>query len=145
MKTVDTIGVVVIVLAVLFFALIIARQRHMLRSPGGIPLAVRGRGSRWRYGIGRYAGEELQWFRALGIGTKPSRSLQRTELKVLGRHQVSADDRAALPAGAVIVELRDSGGSITLGLGEGAYTGFVSWLEASAPRSGGTSDWVPRP
>ena len=37
-------------------------------------------------------------------------------------------------AGAVIVELRDSGGPITLGLGEGAYTGFVSWLESSSPR-----------
>jgi hypothetical protein len=134
MPTADTIGALVILLVVIFLALIIARQRHMLRSPGGIPLAVRGRGTRWRYGIGRYVGEELQWFRAMGIGTRPSRSLQRTELQVIGRHQVSADDRAALPAGAVIVELRDSTGSITLGLGEGAYTGFVSWLEASAPR-----------
>jgi hypothetical protein len=130
----DTIGVVLVLLVVLWLALIIARQRYMVRSPGGIPLAVRGRGTRWRYGIGRYAGEELQWFGVLGLGTRPSRSLQRNELEVIGRHQVSADDRAALPAGAVIVELRDSLGSITLGLGEGAYTGFVSWLEASAPR-----------
>jgi Protein of unknown function (DUF2550) len=47
---------------------------------------------------------------------------------------VTADDRAALPAGAVTIEVRDSTGTVTLGLGEGAYTGFVSWLEASAPR-----------
>jgi hypothetical protein len=130
----DTIGLVIVLVVVLWLALIIARQRYMVRSPGGIPLAVRGRGTRWRYGIGRYAGEELQWFGVIGLGTRPSRSLQRNELEVIGRHQVSADDRAALPAGAVIVELRDSVGSITLGLGEGAYTGFVSWLEASAPR-----------
>ena len=134
MPIADTIGAIVVLLAVIWLALIIARQRHMVRSPGGIPVAVRGRGTRWRYGIARYAGEELQWFGVLGVGTRPSRSLQRNELQVIGRHQVSADDRAALPAGAVIVELRDSMGSITLGLGEGAYTGFVSWLEASAPR-----------
>ena len=135
MPSVDSIILVAVSLAIVGLAFVIARQRHMLRSPGGIPLAVRGRGTRWRYGIGRYAGEELQWFRAMGLGTRPSRSLQRTEVEVIARHEVSADDRAALPAGAVIIELRDSGGTITLGLGGGAYTGFVSWLEASAPRS----------
>jgi hypothetical protein len=130
----DVIGAVVVLVAVLWLLLIIVRQRYLVRSQGGIPVAIRGRGTRWRYGIGRYVGAELHWFGVLGLGTRPSRSLVRTELQVIGRHQVSADDRAALPAGAVIIELRDSRGSITLGLGEGAYTGFVSWLEASAPR-----------
>jgi uncharacterized protein DUF2550 len=130
----DTIGVVVIVVAVLWLLFFVVRQRYLVRSQGGIPLAIRGRGSRWRYGVGRYAGEELHWFGVVGLGTRPSRSLLRTELEVIGRHQVTADDRAALPSGAVIIEVRDSSGTITLGLGEGAYTGFVSWLEASAPR-----------
>jgi Protein of unknown function (DUF2550) len=130
----DTIGVVVIVVAVLWLLFFIVRQRYLVRSQGGIPLAIRGRGARWRYGVGRYVGEELHWFGVVGLGTRPSRSLLRTEVQVIGRHQVTADDRAALPAGAVIIEVRDSTGTITLGLGEGAYTGFVSWLEASAPR-----------
>jgi hypothetical protein len=115
-------------------ALIIARQRLMLRSPGGIPLAVQTRGSRWTYGIGRYAGDELQWFRALGIGTRPSRSLRRSELRVLSRTQATGGDLASLPPDAVIVRCSDSLGPITLGLSDSAYTGFVSWLEASAPR-----------
>jgi hypothetical protein len=130
----DYVGIAVVVAAVAWLLLIVTRQRFLVRSRGGIPVAVRGRGTRWHYGVGRYAGEELHWFGVLGLGTRPSRSLQRKELEVIGRHQVSADDRAALPAGAVIIELRDSGGPITLGLGEGAYTGFVSWLEASSPR-----------
>jgi hypothetical protein len=133
MPIADYIGIAVVLAAVGWLILIIVRQRVLVRARGGIPLAVRGRGHRWRYGVGRYAGEELQWFGVLGVSTRPSRSLQRRELQVIGRHQVSADDRAALPAGAVIIELRDSAGPITLGLGEGAYTGFVSWLEASAP------------
>ena len=133
MPIADYIGGLIVLVAVLWLILIVVRQRVLVRSRGGIPVAVRGPGTRWRYGIGRFAGEELQWFGVLGLGTRPSRSLQRKELEVVGRHQVSADDRAALPAGAVIVELRDSGGPITLGLGEGAYTGFVSWLEATTP------------
>jgi Protein of unknown function (DUF2550) len=134
MPIADYIGVVVVLAAVVWLILTITRQRMLVRGRGGIPVAVRGRGARWRYGVGRYAGEELQWFGVLGLGNRPSRSLQRSELEVIGRHQVSADDRAALPAGAVIVELRDSAGPITLGLGEGAYTGFVSWLEATTPK-----------
>ena len=70
----------VVLAAVLWLILIVARQRLLVRGRGGIPVAVRGRGTRWRYGIGRYAGEELQWFGVLGIGTRPSRSLQRNEL-----------------------------------------------------------------
>lgn len=133
MKIVDLVALVAVVVVIVVFSLIIARQRHMLRSPGGIALAVR-RGARWQYGIGRYAGDELRWFRALGLGTRPSRMMRRSDLVVVGRHNASENDRAALPATAVIVELRDSTGVIMIGLAEGAYTGFVSWLEASAPK-----------
>ena len=133
MQIVDLIGLVAILLVIVAFALVIGRQRHMLRSPGGIALAVR-RGTRWQYGIGRYVGDELQWFRALGIGTRPTRSLRRSELRVIGRRSAAVADLAALPATAVVVECSDSVGTITIGLAEGAYTGFVSWLESSAPR-----------
>ena len=133
MRIVDIVGAVAILLVIIVFSLIIARQRHMLRSAGGIPLAVR-RGARWHYGIGRYADDELQWFRALGIGTRPTLTLRRVELEVISRQSASQVDQAALPPTAVVVECRDSAGMVTLGLAEGAYTGFVSWLEASAPR-----------
>jgi hypothetical protein len=132
-RIVDVVGGVTVLLVIIAFALIIARQRHMLRSPGGIALAVR-RGNRWHYGIGRYAGDELQWFRALGFGTRPTRILRRGQLEVLGRHTATDGDSASLSATAVVVELSDALGPVTLGFGEGAYTGFVSWLEASAPR-----------
>ncbi len=134
MPVADYIAIAVVLIVLAWLVAVVVRQRRLVRRAGGIQVAVRGRGTRWRYGVGRYAGEELQWFGVFGVGRRPSRSLQRTELQVIGRHQVSADDRAALPANAVIIELRDSSGPITLGLGEGAYTGFVSWLEASAPQ-----------
>ncbi len=133
MPAVDAVGLVAVVVCVLVLSLLIARQRFMLRSVGGIAVAVR-HGVRWQYGVARYLGDDLQWFRIWGFGTRPTRSLHRSELKVLSSRSATANDQAQLPADAVIVECEDVGGPITLGLAESAYTGFVSWLESSAPR-----------
>ncbi len=133
MRVVDVIALVVLVLVILSFALIVARQRHMLNSVGGIPLAVR-RGNRWLYGVGRYDGHELRWYRAIGIGTRPTRVLRRDDLQILSRRTPAPDELSSLSTSAVIVELRDRTGEITVALSDGAITGFISWLEASAPR-----------
>jgi Protein of unknown function (DUF2550) len=131
MSVIDLIAVVLLALALIALALIIARQRHMLHSAGGIPLAAR-RGNRWLYGVGRYDGDELQWYRAIGVGTRPTRVLRRTNLHVLSRRAPAPQELGSLPTSAVIVELRDPTGDITIALADGAFTGFVSWLEASA-------------
>ena len=125
---------IVLLLAVIVLACIVARQRQMLRTAGAIPLATR-RGNRWLYGVGRYAGNELRWYRAIGIGTRPSRVLRRNDLRVVGQRPPTQSERTQLPESAVVVECRDSAGEVTIALADGAYTGFVSWLEASAPRS----------
>jgi Protein of unknown function (DUF2550) len=131
MAIVDVIAAVLVVLVLIALALIIARQRHMLHSAGGIPLATR-RGNRWLYGVGRYDGDELQWYRAIGIGTRPTRVLRRTDLHVVSRRAPAPQELGSLPPSAVIVELRDPAGEISIALADGAFTGFVSWLEASA-------------
>jgi hypothetical protein len=104
----------------------------MLRSAGALPLAMR-RGSRWVYGIGRYEGGELRFYRALGFGTRPSRVLRRGNVHVLQRRKPSGAEEASLPPTAVVVECRVDGETFTFAIGESAFTGFVSWLESSAP------------
>jgi len=131
--TVDVIGVCAIVVVLLVFAAILARQRVMLRATGTLPLAVQ-RGNRWLYGIARYEGGELRFYRALGVGTRPSRVLRRGQVEVLGRRGPLPSERTALPATAVVVECRTDGETVALAFGESAFTGFVSWLESSAPR-----------
>lgn len=121
------------VLVVVAFVAVLARQRYMLRLPGAVPLAVQ-RGNRWLYGIGRYTPGELRWYRALGIGTTPSKVLRQGYVEVLSRRQRTPAEAKSLPAGAVIVECQVEGETLALAWGEGAYTGFVSWLESSAPR-----------
>lgn len=133
MHIIDLVLVCAAVLVALLFIAVLARQRYMLRVSGAIPLAVHGRGSRWQYGIARYDGSELRWYRALGLGTRPTRVLRRAELVVESRRQPLPGEQSSLPPSAVVIECRDPNGPITLALGEGAFTGFLSWLESSRP------------
>ena len=138
MHTIDVIVVCAAVVVVVLCGLVLARQRFMLQASGTVPMALsapRTRGSRWLYGVARYAGGELRWYRALGLGTKPSKVWHRAELAVTSRRSPAESELTALPAAAVIVECRSAGGPVTFALGESAFTGFVSWLEASAPHT----------
>jgi hypothetical protein len=132
---VDLVVALAAVVVVILCVAILARQRYMLHTAGAIPLAIRLRGNRWLYGIARYVGGELRWYRALGIGTRPSRVLQRSQLQVVGRRAPDPSELGSLPATAIIVECTDGTAVTILALSESAFTGFVSWLEASAPMS----------
>lgn len=134
MRILDVVVVCAAALALLSLIAVLARQRYMLRVAGGVPLAVQVRGHRWVYGIARYAEGELRWYRGIGIGTRPTRVLHRNQLSVLTHRPPVDFELSSLPASAVIVECRYGvGGTATFGFSEGAFTGFISWLEASAP------------
>jgi hypothetical protein len=130
--TVDVIVVCTAVVVVVVFAGILARQRQMLRTSGAVPMALQ-RGNRWLYGVGRYQNGELRFYRALGWGTRPTRVLRRREVEVLGSRGPAESESRALPTTAVIVECRSGGETLTFAISDSAFTGFVSWLESSAP------------
>jgi hypothetical protein len=130
--TVDVIAVCAAVVIVVCCAAILARQRQMLRATGAVPMAMQ-RGTRWLYGVGRYIGSELRFYRALGVGTRPSRVLRQGHVEVVGRRSPHDSERSSLPATVVVVECRTDGETVAFALGESAFTGFVSWLESSAP------------
>lgn len=132
MHTVDIVVVGAAVLVMLSFVAVLARQRYMLRLSGAVPFAVQ-RGHRWLYGIGRYQDGELRWYRAFGVGTKPSRVLRRGEVVVVTRRGRSVAERGSLPKNAVVVECRVDGETVAVAFGDSAFTGFVSWLESAAP------------
>ena len=135
MHTVDLVGVCAAVLVVVALLAVLARQRYMLHVAGGQPVAVQLRGDRWVYGIGRYSGGELRWYRALGVGTRPTKVLRRAEVSIVRSRRPLDAESSALPATAMVVECRDGDGLTVLALSESGFTGFVSWLEASAPRA----------
>jgi hypothetical protein len=131
---IDIIAVCAAVLVIVLCAAVLARQRYMLRVAGGQPIAVQVRGERWIYGIGRYVGSELRWYRALGVGTRPTAVLDRSELSIVASRAPRESELSSLPATAIVVECRRGDGAAMLAFSESGYTGFVSWLE-SASRS----------
>lgn len=110
------------------------RSRQLLGRPGGIPLAMRIQNDSWRLGVGRYAGDELLWYGAFRPGRRPTRALRRSDLEITGQRGRRPAE-PMLPVGSVVVECRVGDDSISLALSAAAVTGFLSWLEASAPRS----------
>lgn len=135
MPTVDLVAVCLVVLIVCALVGIVARQRYMLNVGGAVPLAVRRGENRWIYGIARYSGGELRWYRSIGIGTRPTRVLRRAQLQLISHRSPTVEELRSVPVAAVIVECTDGGVQTLLALGESAFTGFVSWLESSAPLS----------
>jgi hypothetical protein len=132
---VDVIAACAAVAVVVLFIAVVARQRYMLRVAGGQPVAMRVRNERWIYGIARYVGGEFRWYRALGVGTRPSKTFARDRLVVVGRRGPMPGEHNALPTTAMVVECRYGDDALIMAFNEGGFTGFVSWLEASAPRS----------
>jgi uncharacterized protein DUF2550 len=130
--TVDVIVVCAAVVVVVIFATILARQRYMLRTTAALPLALQ-RGNRWLYGVARYQDGELRFYRALGVGTRPTRVLRRGHVVVIGRRAPRESEAGSLPPTAVVIECRVDGETLAFAIGESAFTGFVSWLESSAP------------
>ncbi|HJQ43950.1 MAG TPA: DUF2550 domain-containing protein, partial [Jatrophihabitantaceae bacterium] len=123
------------VLVVDVCAAVLARQRYMLRLAGGQPVAFQVGGGRWVYGIVRYAGDEFRCYRAFGIGTRPTAVLHRANLHIVSSRAPLESERTALPSNSVVVECRNAERGAVLAFSESGFTGFVSWLEASAPRS----------
>jgi len=130
--TIDLLALATAAVFIVLMAGVLARQRYMLRVGGAVPLALRTDGGRWGYGIARFLGDELRWYRAFGFGTRPSRVMHRAQLQILSRRQATAAESSSLPATAVVVECRHAGRPCTLAFSESAFTGFVSWLEASS-------------
>jgi hypothetical protein len=136
---VEVIAAVAVVIGIAFLglALLALRRRVLLRPAGAIDMSLRTRfgriGGGWALGVGRYAGDDLLWYRLFAFTVKPYRTLSRAELQVLGRRLPTGAESWAVQAGAVIVECRGEAGQVQLAMSAGAVTGFLSWLESAPP------------
>jgi hypothetical protein len=113
------------------------RRRLLQRRGGTLELSLRlkpeARGRGWVLGIGRFSGDELQWYRVFSLAPGPRRTYARHDLEVLGQRPPQGPETYALLQGAVVVECRTSRGPVQFGAEPGAVTGLLAWLEASPP------------
>jgi len=133
---VDSVGVLLL-LVLLYAVALVVRRRWMSRNGGTFELSVRiraGRGGRgWVLGVGRYTGDDLQWFRIFSLAPRPRFSYRREELAFVGRRDPEGVEAYSLYSGHIVVTCRTPSGLLEVAMSPDALTGFLAWLEAGPP------------
>ena len=127
----------VVVLGLLALGLLALRRRLLTRRGGTFDCSLRlhegPHGKGWVLGVGRYNGDDLEWYRVFSYSPRPRRVLARRQLQVLDSREPSGVEVFSLLAGAVVVRCRDAGGPVELAMGPDSQTGFLSWVESAPP------------
>ncbi|MEU7801789.1 DUF2550 domain-containing protein [Micromonospora arborensis] len=136
MEIVEGVGVGVVVILGALLTLFV-RRALVTRSGGIIRLSVRvttvldGRG--WSPGFGRFAGDELRWYRMFSFAIRPKRVLSRKGLAVERRRLPEGQERLSMPADWVILRCTSHHAPVEIAMARSTVTGFLSWLEAAPP------------
>lgn len=139
----DTVALVVGLLLLLGCALLgyLAFRRVRLIRGGGVDVCLRRRpgvASRdpvagWHFGVGRYRGDELAWYRLTSVRPGPTAVVDRTELEIVDRRTPTGPEGYVIPQAGVVLHCRVRGEDLELAMGPGVLTGFLAWLESRPP------------
>jgi hypothetical protein len=97
-------------------------------SAGGTPS-----GKGWVYGVARYSGDRIEWFRVFSYAPRPRRVLERSAIEVVARRTPEGEEELALLSDAIVLGCLHRGTRLELAMSEDALTGFLAWLEAAPP------------
>ncbi|MDQ6642535.1 MAG: DUF2550 domain-containing protein [Actinomycetota bacterium] len=126
-----------LVLVLVYGIVLVVRRRLLSRHGGTFELSVRVRvsqpGRGWVLGVGRYAGEQLEWFRIFSLAPRPKRTWRRGEIVYESQRPSEGSERLTMYAGHVVVTCLTSAGPIEMAMSPSALTGLQSWLEAAPP------------
>jgi len=130
-------ALVLLGLVLLFGVALVIRRRVLSRNGGTFELSYRVRsekaGRGWLLGLGRYSGDDLEWFRIFSLSPRPKRVWRRPDLDFDTRRDPVGVEQMSLYPDAVVVQCRTPRGALELAMGELSLMGFQSWLEAGPP------------
>jgi hypothetical protein len=130
---------VVLLLVLLLGVTLVLRRRWLSRHGGTFELSYRARattpGRGWLLGLGRYAGDGLEWFRILSMSPRPKQVWARQTLTYVARREPEGVEQLSLYPGHVVIRCDTPTGGIELALGSSSLMGFTSWLESGPPGS----------
>jgi hypothetical protein len=133
-----------IALLVAYGAALVVRRRVISRSGGTFELSHRVRVSKpgrgWQLGMGRYSGNDLEWFRVFTLSRTPKRVWRRTDLTYESSHAPAGLEASAIYPDHLVVTCVSAGKPIELAMSPQSLIGFQAWLESRNP---GT-DWSRR-
>src|SRR5438309_2311848 len=96
------VSVVVLAAAGLF---VFGLRRRLIQRPGGTfdcslrqaePQAGEPTGKGWIYGVARYSGDRVEWFRVFSYAPRPRRVLERSAIEVVQRRTPQGEEELAL-------------------------------------------------
>ncbi|GGZ58074.1 DUF2550 domain-containing protein [Streptomyces subrutilus] len=130
--------VALVVIGLFVFGL---RRRLIQRSGGtfdcsmrwGVPDEPDSSGKGWVYGVARYSGDRIEWFRVFSYAPRPRRLLERSSIEVVSRRAPDGEEELALLSDAIVLGALHRGTRLELAMSEDALTGFLAWLEAAPP------------
>jgi hypothetical protein len=132
----DAAGVALLLVLVYGLCLVV-RRRWISRHGGTFEFSVRTRSTKsgrgWILGVGRYSGNELEWFRIFSLAPRPKRTFRRSEIEYTGNRQPAGVEAYSLYSGHIIVSCRTPVGTLEVAMSPDALTGFLAWLEAAPP------------
>lgn len=132
----DAAGLLLLLVLVYGVALIV-RRRVLSRNGGTFEVSYRVRAERagrgWLLGLGRYSGENLEWFRIFSLSPRPKRVWQRSMLTYTGRREPEGVEQMSLYPDHVVIVCGTPAGEFELAMNPSSLMGFQSWLEAGPP------------
>ena len=127
----------VLVLVLLYGLALVVRRRVLSRHGGTFELSYRVRSERagrgWLLGLGRYSGDDLEWFRIFSLAPRPKRVWERSALSYVGRRDPEGTERLSLYPEHTVVQVDSAEGDLELAMAPSSLMGFQAWLEAAPP------------
>ncbi|MEU2404579.1 MULTISPECIES: DUF2550 domain-containing protein [Streptomyces] len=135
------VGLSVVVMVLLGLFVFGLRRRLIQRSGGTFDCSLRwdvpeepdSLGKGWVYGVARYSGDRVDWFRVFSYAPRPRRGLERSAIEVIARRMPEGEEELALLSDSVVLGCLHRGTRLELAMSEDALTGFLAWLEAAPP------------
>lgn len=134
-------GLVLVVLVLVALFVFGLRRRLIQRSGGTFDCSLRWNapekgdtsGKGWGYGVARYNGDRIEWYRVFSYAPRPRRVLERSSIEVVDRRAPDGEEELALLSDAIVLGCQHRGVRLELAMGDDALTGFLAWLEAAPP------------
>lgn len=113
-------------------------RRRRLQRWGGFDVCFRladeaGWSGGWTFGVGRYRGDRLEWYRTFSLAPRPKRVLDRDQIVVTDRRELTDRERYELPRDHVVLQWSVKEGELEASMSRGSATAFLAWVESAPP------------